>query len=161
MQLHITALLIPSYKLQGLVLKSSTRAKDLQSGSGEHGRNADFCPGRHIQMPDLGEGQDEHQEIRKAIDGRSDDVIRAGVDAVAFYRGIPDFATRDAMPDLDERCCQIDGCVQPDEEPGDVIEATSLLWGEDPHKLQENRELGKEEGGGVKNLQSVCGLSSR
>ena len=160
MQLHITALLTSSYQSQGFFNQLCTRAEDLQSGSGEHDRNADLRPGRHIQMPDLREGQNEHQEVRKAIDSRSDDVIRAGVDAVAFHRGIPDFATRDAVPDLDQRCCQIDGCVQPDEEPGDAVKATSLLRGEYSHKLQENRELGKEEGGGVENLQSVCGLSS-
>lgn len=145
MQLHITALLIPLYKLQEILEQLRTGTEDLQSGSGEHDRNADLRPGRHIQMPDLREGQDEHQEVGKAIDSRSDDVVRAGVDAVAFHRGIPDFAPRDAVPDLDQRCCQINRCVQPNEEPGDAVEATSLLWGEDSHKLQENRELGKEE----------------
>ena len=115
MQLHITALLISLYQFRGFFDQLRTRAKNLQSCSGEHDRNADLRPGRHIQMPDLREGQDEHQEVRKAIDGRSDDVIRAGVDAVAFHHGIPDFATWDAVPDLDQRCCQIDGCVQPDE----------------------------------------------
>lgn len=86
-------------------------------------------------MPDLREGQDEHQEVGKAVDGGSDDVIRAGVDAMALHRGIPDLATRNAVPYLDQHCREIDARIQPDEEPGDVVEATSLLWGEDTHKL--------------------------
>ena len=152
MQLHITALLIPSHKSERSCLQLPTGAEDLQSCSGEHGGNANFRPGRHVQMPDLRKGQNEHQEVRKAVDCRSDDVIRAGIDAVALDRGIPNFAARDAVPDLDQRCCQIDGCVRPDEEPGGPVKATSLLRGEDSHKLQENGKFGKEEGGRVEDL---------
>ena len=98
-------------------------------------------------MPNRPDGDREQDHVRNHVDHTGDHEVELGVDAVARQRCVPSFGDRAALEGDRHVICEVEGDVEPQrhlDEPED--RAAHLCRHEDALQLEQDRELGGEDG---------------